>query len=1019
MLATAALLPLPAGAADTWTKMVGNNVAPLGDGFGAGGVLNTNNTVIQSLNAYNGFLYAAVETVSNQPTIWRSSDLINWTNVVPHFFVNMRNIFDMQSNTNGIFFGTGYGGSPTGAQVWKSTDGINWFAFSGPANGLYETNFNVMVSLQGGKLYAGIGPPTTNGSAEVWERPADGSANWTKLLDFNTGLGSADGVLTNVGLSFIYAPPGAANAVFLPCNNSATSNCWIYETADGGATWHKNAAAGTGFGDSSNPYISSMIEFNGYLYVGTGNPSEGAQMWRTPLTNAVNWSSTNAWQQVASGGLVNKSNGEFHRFAVGGGKLWIYLAASGPKAQVWCSDDGTNWIQSNVDGFGIAANSMVGSVASFTSTNGNNYMVCGDEWINPTNSKINAAQVWATQITSGFAPAITNQPQSVSTNIGANVSFIVGASGDAPLNYQWRMNAANIFSATNATLALNNVQTTNAGGYDVIVSNGEGSVTSLVATLSVSPVINTNTPPLAGIAGTNYSQTLAASGGAPPYTWSLVGGALPGGLTLSSAGQISGAPGASGTFNFTVQITDAVGQIATGALNIVVTDPWVKVVGNNIVPLGDGFGAGGVLNTNNDVGGPLNQYNGFLYAGIGTVSNHPSVWRSSDMINWTHVPFTFSFFMRNIGDMQSNTNGIFFGSGYGGSPTGAQIWKSTDGLNWFVFSTPASGFYETNTSVGISLQGNALYAAIPNPTLGATEVWKRPADGSTNWTKVLDFNTGLGCPGGPQPISISYIYGPPGATNAVFLPSFDATGCWIYETADGGTTWHKNAAMADGFGDTNNYIASMIEFNGYLYAGTGNPNGAQIWRKPLADAVNWSSTNAWQQVATGGLGNIGTEFHRFAVAGGELWTLFAAHGPKEKVWRSADGTNWVQSNVDGFGTSDYAGANCLASFTSTSGNNYVVWSGPWTNPNNSNSSAAQIWQLGPIVSNPSLQIQCTNALLQLSWPVGALGFGLETSTNLLAPVWTAATYSTSLNSNQNLVTFPVQPGSGFYRLHQH
>ena len=679
-----------------------------------------------------------------------------------------------------------------------------------------------------------------------------------------------------------------------------------------------------------------------------------------------------------------------------------------------------------MDGFGtnVTANFFAG-LAPFTSADGNSYMVWGGDWTNPTNANLNAAQVWATQITSGFAPAITNQPQSVSTNIGANVSFIVGASGDAPLNYQWRMNAANIFSATNATLALNNVQTTNAGGYDVIVSNGEGCVTSLVATLNVSPVINTNTPPLAGIAGTNYSQALAASGGAPPCTWSLVGGALPCGLALSGAGQISGVPGAAGTFNFIVQITDAVGQIATGAFSIVVTDPWVQVVGNSIVPLGDGFGVGGVLNTNNTVIQSLNAYNGFLYAAVETVSNQPTIWRSSDLINWTNVVPHFFVNMRNIFDMQSNTNGIFFGTGYGGSPTGAQVWKSTDGINWFAFSGPANGLYETNFNVMVSLQGGKLYAGIGPPTTnGSAEVWERPADGSANWTKLLDFNTGLGSADGVLTnVGLSFIYAPPGAANAVFLPCNNSatSNCWIYETADGGATWHKNAAAGTGFGDSSNpYISSMIEFNGYLYVGTGNPSeGAQMWRTPLTNAVNWSSTNAWQQVASGGLVNKSNgEFHRFAVGGGKLWIYLAASGPKAQVWCSDDGTNWIQSNVDGFGIAANSMVGSVASFTSTNGNNYMVCGDEWTTPNNSNSSAAQIWQLGPIVSNPSLQIQCTNALLQLSWPVGALGFGLETSTNLLAPVWTAATYSTSLSSKQNLVTFPVRPGSGFYRLHQ-
>jgi hypothetical protein len=59
--------------------------------------------------------------------------------------------------------------------------------------------------------------------------------------------------------------------------------------------------------------------------------------------------------------------------------------------------------------------------------------------------------------------------------------------------------------------------------------------------------------------GTSYTQVLAASGGITPLTWSLAPGSapLPGGLSLSSAGVISGTPNAVGTFTFTVRVGDS------------------------------------------------------------------------------------------------------------------------------------------------------------------------------------------------------------------------------------------------------------------------------------------------------------------------------------------------------------------------------------------------------------------------------------------------------------------------------
>jgi Putative Ig domain len=55
-----------------------------------------------------------------------------------------------------------------------------------------------------------------------------------------------------------------------------------------------------------------------------------------------------------------------------------------------------------------------------------------------------------------------------------------------------------------------------------------------------------------------YSSSLSASGGLQPYTFSIIGGSLPAGLTLNpTTGAITGTPTAAGTFSFTAEVTDA------------------------------------------------------------------------------------------------------------------------------------------------------------------------------------------------------------------------------------------------------------------------------------------------------------------------------------------------------------------------------------------------------------------------------------------------------------------------------
>lgn len=68
-----------------------------------------------------------------------------------------------------------------------------------------------------------------------------------------------------------------------------------------------------------------------------------------------------------------------------------------------------------------------------------------------------------------------------------------------------------------------------------------------------------------------YSQPLAAKGGTSPYIWSLVSGALPLGLSLSSSGVISGSPTTAGQSNFSVQVMDSVSATATQNFSLTVS----------------------------------------------------------------------------------------------------------------------------------------------------------------------------------------------------------------------------------------------------------------------------------------------------------------------------------------------------------------------------------------------------------------------------------------------------------------
>jgi subtilisin family serine protease len=97
-----------------------------------------------------------------------------------------------------------------------------------------------------------------------------------------------------------------------------------------------------------------------------------------------------------------------------------------------------------------------------------------------------------------------------------------------------------------------------------------GSVTLGWTVPVVNPITVTTSSLPAATVGAAYSTQLAASGGSGSYRWSLASGTLPTGLTLSSAGVISGTATTGGTSTFTVGVTDTAGRTATRSLSITV-----------------------------------------------------------------------------------------------------------------------------------------------------------------------------------------------------------------------------------------------------------------------------------------------------------------------------------------------------------------------------------------------------------------------------------------------------------------
>jgi pectate disaccharide-lyase len=192
-------------------------------------------------------------------------------------------------------------------------------------------------------------------------------------------------------------------------------------------------------------------------------------------------------------------------------------------------------------------------------------------------------------------PAIANQPQDLTVGEGATASFNVGATGTPPLVYQWFFNTNTPVGANSATLTLSGVTTNDAGGYSVVVSNNYGSVTSIVATLTVTNLLaapNITTQPQSQTIpeGQTANFNVAATGTPTLFfqwyfnTNSLLTGATNTTLSTTNAGVYS------------VIVSNPVGTTASAFATLTVNPPSTNTGPVQIIQAEDGTFTGTVDN---------------------------------------------------------------------------------------------------------------------------------------------------------------------------------------------------------------------------------------------------------------------------------------------------------------------------------------------------------------------------------------------------------------------------------------
>jgi hypothetical protein len=533
-----------------------------------------------------------------------------------------------------------------------------------------------------------------------------GNGTVTYNVQANDKLTEAVGVLTIAGIDFTvtqaagtcgftldpeyaeYGYGGAADSVDVQCG--VDDDCpWV---ASSGVPWITITAGGGGNGDgtvyytvaantSANPRNGSLT-VAGQVYPVEQDGVSGCTYTVSPM-NA-------AYGPGVNGGAISVTTGSGCGWTAGANASWLGISSgssgtsNGIVGYSVAANTSTNWRSGTLTVAGRTVTVSQAGLSNCTclitvsplpanggTTTGGGTAGCGSNvTVTATASAgynfVNWTSGGATVSTSTHYTFLANSNSSLVGNfatgptistasllptgaLGATYSQILQVTNGTP-PYSWSVVSnglpagLRLGAGSGAITGTPTTVTTTNFAVEVSDANQFSTTQAFNVAVSIFPLQITSTTLPSASQNVFYSTSLGASGGQPPYSWSLAPGSasLPSSLSLTTNGLISGIPASSGSSYFLAKVKDSSTNSAQQLLMLSV----IASTNAPIVPI---------------IGPTLNNNGQFQFKIVTLSGSNYTIQKSTDLKNWTSVlTFSGSGGQETIGNFTASNSGAIF-----------------------------------------------------------------------------------------------------------------------------------------------------------------------------------------------------------------------------------------------------------------------------------------------------------------------------------------------------------------------